>query len=327
MNQWFIMESMSSLDLIRLFLAVAEERSFTQAARKLNVTPTAVSKGVRALEKRHGVPLFVRTTRNVALTEAGSSLLAAVKPAVEQIDDAFDELSHHQSRPSGHLRITAPRSFGFLVARFLVPRMRAAYPDISFDLSLDDGLADLVADGYDAGIRLGQSVAQDMVAVRLGRPLSWSLVSAPGYFEQAGTPERPQDLLRHRTLRYRFSTSSRLPPWRLIGPEGELLLDTEAHLTANDTQMIAEWARQGLGIAYLPDLEIVDDVRQGRLLRVLTRFVPETSGLFLYFPMRTQQQPKMRALIEQLSLLAGEGVFDIRCGQSPGDAPHRRLRT
>lgn len=305
---------MSSLDLIRLFLAVAEERSFTLAARRLDVTPTAVSKGVRALERRHGVPLFVRTTRSVALTDAGTGLLAALKPAVRQIEDAFDALSHFQSRPAGHLRLTAPRSFGFLLARVLVPRMRAAYPDITFELSLDDGLVDLVADGMDAGVRLGQSLAQDMVAIRLSRPLSWSIVSAPGYFARHGVPERPQDLLRHRTLRYRFSTSSRLPPWRLVGPEGELLLDTEALLTANDTQMLAEWARQGMGMAWLPDLEIDADVRSGRLVRVLTQFVPETSGLFLYFPMRSQNQPKMRALIEEVSRLAAEGVLDVRCG-------------
>ncbi len=304
---------MSSLDLIRLFLAVAEERSFTLAARRLNITPTAVSKGVRALEKQHRVALFVRTTRSVALTEAGATLQAALRPAVGQIDEAFSELSRHQSRPSGHLRITAPRTFGFLVARHLVPRLRAAYPDITFDLSLDDGLADLVTEGLDAGIRLGQAIAQDMVAIRLSHTLAWSLVASPGYVAQAGRLEQPQDLLRHQTLRYRFNTAGRLPPWRLLGPDGELLLDIDAHLTANDTQMLAEWARQGLGIAYLPDLEIKADVDAGRLLRVLRHFVPETSGLFLYFPMRTQHQPKMRALIEQVTLLAGEGAFDIRC--------------
>lgn len=304
---------MSSLDLIRLFLAVAEERSFTLAARKLDITPTAVSKGVRALEKKHGVRLFARTTRSVALTDPGTSLLAALKPAVSQIDDAFEELARFQSQPSGNLRITAPRAFGFLVGRFLVPRMRAMYPDITFDLSLDDGLVDVVAAGFDAGIRLGQSVAQDMVAVPLSSPLSWSIVSAPRYFEQNGTPERPQDLLRHQTLRYRFNTSSRLPPWRLIGPEGELLLDTSPLLTANDTQMLAEWARQGLGMAYLPDLEIEDDVRCGRLVRALTQFVPETSGLFLYFPMRSQNNPKMRALIKEAARLADEGALDVRC--------------
>jgi len=306
---------MASFDLIRLFLAVAQERSFTRAARRLDITPTAVSKGIRALEKKHGVALFVRTTRSVSLTEAGTGLMTALQPAVGQIDDAFRELAHYQSRPSGHVRLTAPRSFGFLVARFLVPRMRAAYPDITFDLSLDDGMVDLVSAGYDAGIRLGQAIAQDMVAIRLSRPLAWSIVAAPRYFEQSGMPALPHDLLRHQTLRYRFSTSGRLPPWRLTGAEGELLLDTKALLTANDTQMLAEWARQGLGMAYLPDLEIAEDVRCGRLARVLTEFVPQSSGLFLYFPMRTQNQPKMRALIDEVSRLAAEGALDIRCSR------------
>lgn len=302
---------MSSLELIRLFLAVAEHRSFTLAARRLNVSPTAVSKGVRALESRHGVTLFTRNTRSVSLTDAGTGLLAVLKPAVGQIDDAFSDLARFQQRPSGHIRITAPRAFGFLLARHLIPRMRASYPDITFDLSLDDGLVDLVAAGYDAGVRLGQAIAQDMVAIRLSRPLSWSLVAAPGYLASHGVPAVPRDLLQHATIRYRFQTSGVLPPWRLMDSEGEFQLDTTAALCANDTQMIAELARKGLGIAWLPDIEIDDDVRQGRLVRILVPHVPDTSGLYLYFPMRAQNQPKMRALIEQASLLASESLLDV----------------
>ncbi|WP_229466518.1 LysR family transcriptional regulator [Pseudoduganella plicata] len=305
------MTDMSSLELIRLFLAVAEHRSFTHAARRLNVSPTAVSKGVRALEGKHGVTLFTRNTRSVALTDAGTNLLAVLKPAVGQIDEAFDELARFQQRPSGHLRITAPRAFGYLLARHLVPRMRTACPDITFDLSLDDGLVDLVGAGYDAGVRLGQSVAQDMVAMRLSRPLSWSIVAAPDYFARHGTPQVPRDLLRHATIRYRFSTSGVLPPWRFTDSDGELLLDTDAAVCANDTGMIAELARKGLGIAWLPDIEIEEDIRQGRLVRALTRHVPGTSGLYLYFPMRSQNQPKMRALIGQAMQLAEEGLLDV----------------
>ncbi|WP_338763169.1 LysR family transcriptional regulator [Massilia sp. METH4] len=304
---------MSSLELIRLFLAVAEQRSFTLAARRLNVSPTAVSKGVRALEGRHGVPLFVRNTRSVALTDAGAALLEVLKPAVDQIDGAFAELGRFQHRPSGHLRVTAPRAFGFLLARHLVPRMREKYPDITFDLSLDDGLVDLVAAGFDAGVRLGQSIAQDMVAIALSRPLAWSLVASPGYFARHGQPETPRDLLRRATIRYRFPTSGVLPPWRFTaGRDGEaaIQLDTNAALCANDTGMIAELARKGLGIAYLPDIEIEDDLASGRLVRTLSPHVPRTSGLYLYFPMRSQHQSKIRALIEQASLLAGEGVLD-----------------
>jgi len=305
------MRTMSSLELIRLFLAVAEHRSFTRAARRLNVSPTAVSKGVRALEGRHGVTLFTRNTRSVLLTDAGAALLAVLKPAVSQIDDAFSELAQFQQRPSGHLRVTAPRAFGFLLARHLVPRMRAKYPDITFDLSLDDGLVDLVAAGYDAGVRLGQAIAQDMVAIRLSQPLSWSIVASPAYFARHGEPATPRDLLRHETIRYRFATSSVLPPWRFTGDEGEILLDTDAALCANDTQLIAELARKGLGLAWLPDIEIADDVLHGRLVRTLVGQVPETSGLYLYFPMRSQNQPKMRALIEQATLLAGEALLDV----------------
>jgi len=322
MNLRFIITTMSSLELIRLFLAVAEHRSFTLAARRLDVTPTAVSKGVRALEAQHGVMLFTRTTRSVALTDAGASLLAALKPAVGQIEDAFLGLAQFQSRPAGRLRITAPRAFGFLLARVLVPRMRAAYPEIGFDLSLDDGLVDLVAAGFDAGIRLGQSVAQDMVAIRLSRPLAWSIVAAPGYFAQHGVPATPHALLQHRAIRYRFTTSGVLPPWTFRdGSDAngsahgtEYQLEPEAALSANDTRMIAELARQGLGVACLPDLEIDDDLRQGRLVRVLAAFLPATSGLYLYFPMRSQHQPKMRALIDEASRLAGEGLLDVSFG-------------
>lgn len=303
---------MSSLELIRLFLAVAEQRSFTLAARRLNVSPTAVSKGVRALERKHGVTLFTRTTRNVALTDAGASLLAVLKPAVSQIEDAFSALEQFQQRPSGHLRLSAPRAFGFLLARILVPRMRAAYPDIGFDLALDDGLVDLVAEGYDAGVRLGQAIAQDMVAIRLSRPLSWSIVAAPDYVEPHGVPATPRALLGHQTIRYRFSTSGILPPWSFVDDEGAFQIDPGATLCANDTGMIAELARQGLGIACLPDIEIEDDVGNGRLVRMLSRYVPETSGLYLYFPMRSQNQPKMRALIEQAAQLAEEGLLDVR---------------
>ncbi len=299
-----------SLELIRLFLAVAEYGSFTLAARRLNVSPTAVSKGVRALERRHGVSLFARNTRSVALTDAGAALLATLKPAVGQIDEAFAALAHFQDRPSGLLKVTAPRAFGFLLARHLLPRMRANYPDITFDLSLDDGLVDLVAAGYDAGVRLGQAIAQDMVAIRLSRPLSWSVVASPGYLARHGTPATPRDLLGHTTIRYRFATSGVLPPWRFVTGDGELQLDTGAALCANDTQMIAELARKGLGIACLPDIEIVDDLGGARLVRMLAGQVPQTSGLYLYFPMRTQNQPKMRALIEQATQLAGEGVLD-----------------
>jgi DNA-binding transcriptional LysR family regulator len=301
---------MSSLDLIRIFLAVAKHRSFSLAAQELAISPTACSKGVRALERRHGVVLFRRTTRSVSLTEPGASLLAMLKPAVEQIEEAFTALAPFRERPAGRLRIAAPRALGLRVARLLVPAMRTNYPDVSVDLSLDDGVIDLVAEGYDAGIRLGQSIAQDMVAVRLSREMSWSVVAAPRHLETHGVPGVPRDLLGHRTIRYRFNSSGLLHAWRFSGPDGAYELETDTALVANDTAAIAEFARQGLGYAYLPDIEIEADLSEGRLVRVLAAFVPKTTGLYLYFPVRTQAQPKMRALIEQAQALAAQGMFD-----------------
>ncbi|HEY8607907.1 MAG TPA: LysR family transcriptional regulator [Noviherbaspirillum sp.] len=302
---------MASLDLIRIFLAVAQYRSFSVAAQSLAISPTACSKGVRALERRYGVVLFRRTTRSVSLTEPGVSLLAMLKPAVDQLEEAFAALESFRERPAGRLRITAPRALGLRVARLLVPAMRAHYPDVSLDLSFDDGVINLVAEGYDAGIRLGQSIELDMVAIRLSRDMPWSVVAAPQYLEKHGVPGVPQDLLGHRTLRYRFNSSGLLHAWRFSGADGMYELETDTAIVANDTAAIAEFARQGLGCAYLPDIEIETDLDQGRLVRVLEPFVPATTGLYLYFPLRTQAQPKMRALIEQAQALAARRAFDV----------------
>lgn len=299
----------SSLDLIRTFLAVAECRSFSGAAQRLDVSPPAVSKAIRVIERQHGVVLFTRTTRSVSLTDAGAALFAKLAAATAQIDEAFGTLTAFRERPAGVVRLTAPRALGAIVARRLVPRMRATYPDIDIDLSLDDGIVDLVRDSYDAGIRLGQALQQDMVAVRLSPPLPWSVVAAPAYLAAAGTPQSPHDILRHRTIRYRFPTAGTLPGWQFV-VEGETVqIQAHAGLVVNDTGMIAEFVRQGLGLAYLPDIEIKADIAAGRMQRVLEDHVPSTPGLFLYFPERMQNQPKLRALIDEAVALGvhGEG--------------------
>lgn len=289
----------SSLDLIRTFLAVAQCRSFTGAAQRLDVSPPAVSKAIRTIERQHGVVLFRRTTRSVSLTDAGAALFATLAAATAQIDDAFGALSAFRSRPAGVVRLTAPRALGAIVARRLVPRMRAVYPDIDIDLSLDDGIVDLVGGGYDAGIRLGQALQLDMVAVRLSPALQWSVVASPAYLAVAGTPQSPQELLRHRTIRYRFPTAGTLPGWQFVVDGEAVQIHADAGLVVNDTGMIAEFVRQGLGLAYLPDIEIGADIAAGRMVRVLAAHVPSTPGLFLYFPARMQSQPKLRALIDE----------------------------
>lgn len=303
----------NSLDAIRTFLAVAERRGFSAAALQLGVTPTAVSKAVKALERQHGVLLFIRNTRSVALTEAGAALYAGLAGAAAQIDDAFAALTRFRDRPAGRLRLTVPRALGAIVMRALAPRFRRDFPDVSLDLSLDDGAVDLVAQGFDAGIRLGQSVAPEMVAVRLTGDLPWSVVAAPAYLAQAGTPLVPEDLLRHATLRYRFPASGALHRWRFVRDGEELLVDTGTELVVNDTALIADLARAGMGLAYLPDVEIAADLDAGRLHRVLQAFVPSSTGLFLYFPARAQRQPKLRALIDTaLALAEGRAGADRR---------------
>lgn len=288
----------ASLESIRIFLAVAEMRSFTLAANRLGVTPAAASKAVKLLEAQHGVIVFSRSTRRVALTEAGTVLYASLLAATAQIDEAFAALTRFRDQPAGTLRLTVPRALGALVLRSLAPCFRRAYPDVSLDISLDDGEVDLREQGYDAGIRLGQSVALGMVAVRLTDDLAWSVVGAPAYFARAGRPLAPEDLVRHDTVRYRFHTSRTLARWSFVRDGEPFHVETGHTLVANDTGLLADFARSGMGLAYLPDVEIAHDLAEGRLERVLTGFVPKTSGLFLYFAAHTQSQPKLRAFID-----------------------------
>ena len=291
----------TSFDGLKAFLTVAELKSFTAAAARLGVTPTAVSKAVKLLEVRHKVVLFQRTTRHVALTEAGATLYASLRTAVDQIDDSFAALHASLGSPSGALRLTMPRALGALLIHPLTVRFRELCPDVTIDISLDDGAVDLVAGGFDAGIRLGMAVAQDMVAVRLTPDLPWSVVGSPGYFAQVGRPATPEDLTAHETIRYRFHTSGALPRWAFHRDGQGFHVETSGKIIVNDTTLIRGFARAGMGLAYLPDMEAGADLARGFLQRVLQDFVRPTSGLFLYFPVRTQHQPKLRAFIDMAS--------------------------
>ncbi len=287
-----------SFDGIPAFLAVAELMSFTAAAARLGVTPTAVSKAVKLLELRHDAVLFQRTTRKVALTEAGELLFASLRGAVDQIDGAFAALHSAQGKPRGTLRLTMPRALGGILINPLAQQYRAAYPDVTLELSLNDGAVDLVAAGFDAGIRLGNAVAQDMVAVRLTPDLHWSVVASPDYLRRAGRPAAPEELTGHQTLRYRFLSSGALAPWHFVRDGHAFHVETDGGVIVNDTTLMRDFAMAGMGLAYLPDMEAGADIASGKLERVLHAFVPPTSGLFIYFPVRTQQQLKLRAFID-----------------------------
>lgn len=280
------------------FLAVAEHKSFTLAATRLAVTPTAVSHAIKLLERRTGVLLFQRTTRRVALTEAGASLFARLRPAASEIDEALAVLSGFRDQPMGTLRITAPRLSGALLIEPLMPLFRQAYPQVSLDISLDDATVDLMESGFDAGIRLGESIEKDMIAVRLTPDLQWSVVGSPAYFAKAGKPLSPEELTRHACIGFRFASSGSAHRWEFRRDGRDFTVGVESGVLVNDRNLLISAARNGLGLAYACNLEIIDELANGQLERVLQPFVPLSSGLYLYFPSRTQTQPKLRAFID-----------------------------
>ena len=285
------------------FLAVADARSFTAAAASLGVTPTAVSQAIRALEKRLGVPLFVRTTRRVALTEAGAALFQRVRPAAADIADAFDMLGGFRDRPLGHLRLTVPRIAVPLIVTPLLPRFRQAYPDISVEIAVDDAAIDITERGFDAGIRIGEAIEKDMIAMRLTSDITWTVVGAPDYFARHGRPATPEDLTRHQAIRYRYPTSGVVYRWEFERDGRDFTVDPPGGLIVNDFLLLLELAEAGLGLVYLPDISVAEAVASGRLERVLEAFLPTTPGLFAYFPARSQTQPKLRAFLDMASKL------------------------
>ena len=287
------------LDGVTTFLAVAETNSFTAAAQRLGVTPTAISKAIRLFEKRHGVVLFQRTTRRVSLTDAGQAVCLRLRPAAAEIAEAFLSLSGFREKPIGTLRITAPLSASYLLSP-LVPTFRRTYPDVTLEISFDDALVDIVADGFDAGIRLGDSVEKDMVAVRLTPEIRWSIVGAPTYLAAAGRPKKPEDLVRHECIRYRFLSSQVIHRWGFKRGRREFLVDVSGGLIVSDRRLLVDCAAQGLGLAFVTDREAGEHIEAGRLEPLLQAFIPSDSGLFLYFPERSQTQLKLRVFIDML---------------------------
>jgi DNA-binding transcriptional LysR family regulator len=289
----------SQFDRIVPFLAVAEHLSFTRAALALDVSPTAVSKSIRQLEQRYGVVLFQRTTRSVVLTESGKALFQRLQPAAAEIGDALADLSSGQSRPTGTLRLTLSHT-AMLLVEPMIQAFCAACPEVTLDLSVSEGTVDLASGPYDAGIRLGETVEKDMVTVRLTPEVRWSVVGAPAYFAKMGRPRKPEDLTRHEGIIYRFVTSGRRHRWEFIRRGREFLVDMAGRIVVNERASLLSFARQGLGLAYMADLEAAADLAAGRLESVLRDHIRPTAGLHLYFPARTQAQPKLRAFVDML---------------------------
>lgn len=287
-----------SLDGLNCFLAVARHKSFTAAAAELGVSSAAVSQKIKVLEARLGAILFQRTTRRVALTEAGASLFERVRPAIAEVEDALAGLGDDRGRPSGTLRLTAPRLSGMRLLGPLLARLRRAYPELTVEVSLDDAFVDLVAQGFDAGVRLGDAVEKDMIRVPLTTETRWSIVGAPAYLDRAGRPTRPEQLVDHQAIRQRMIATGVVYRWELERRGKSVTVDVPGGLVVDDVGLLVALAREGAGLAYVGDEAIEAELASGHLERVLEAYVTPGPGMCLYFPARTQAQPKLRALIE-----------------------------
>jgi DNA-binding transcriptional LysR family regulator len=285
---------------LRALLCVAERRSFRAAAAELRVTPSAVSQAVRALEERAGVRLLQRTTRSVGLTEAGAHFVARLKPAVDGIDLAFESLGELRGRPSGRLRLTMLRTGYAEVVRPILARFLAAHPDVRIDLWLDEALTDVVAEGFDAGVRLGHSLDREMVAVRISPDQRLVVVGARAYLSRRGRPTHPRQLLQHDCINLRKPTSGAVDRWRFIDDGKELDIAVDGPLVTNDGAVLVDAAVDGLGLAYVFESMVAGLVKKKQLVRVLDRYCPHIPGYFLYYPSRAQLAPKLKALIDFL---------------------------
>jgi DNA-binding transcriptional LysR family regulator len=292
------MERATVADLIA-FLAVARERNFTRAAAQLGVSQPSLSRTIRALEARLGVRLLTRSTRSVAATEAGERLVQSVGPHFDGIEAGLADLGAMREKPAGNLRITSVEHASDTILAPAVARLLTTCPDIRVEIINDYGLIDIVAERYDAGVRLGEQVAKDMIALRIGADFKQALVGAPSYFAQRPQPDTPHDLTAHACINLRLPTSGGLWSWPFIKDGRELKVRAEGPLAFNAISLVLNTALAGLGLAYLPEDIVQDHVAAGRLVRVLADWSAVMTGYHLYYPNR-QPSPAFALLVEAL---------------------------
>lgn len=282
------------------FLAVAETQSFTRAAARLGTSQSALSHTVRRLETRLGLRLLTRTTRSVAPTVAGEQLLEALRPAVDQIDSRLAALGELRDKPSGTVRITTGRHAATTVLWPVLGKLLRQYPEIRLELSVDAALTDIVTERYDAGVRLGEQLANDMVAVRIGPDLRMAVVGAPAYFARRPKPKVPQDLTSHACINLRLPTLGGLYAWEFERGGRELNVRVEGPLVFNDVQLQLRAAVEGFGVAFVMEDQAQGLIDQGALVRVLADWCPPFAGYHLYYPSRRQLTPAFALLVEAL---------------------------
>jgi DNA-binding transcriptional LysR family regulator len=287
---------LDQLNGLLAFMTVAEKRGFSAAARALGVSPSALSQSVRALEARVGTALLVRTTRTVGLTEAGERLLRRCGPGLREAVAAVDEAARTEDEIVGRLRLSVPR----IAAPFLEPillRLHRDHPKLTLELIVDDRFVDLVTEGYDAGVRLVESMEKDMVAVRVAPPFRFAVVGSPSYFGERGRPSHPRELLNHHGIGFRAMSTGAIYTWEFERKRREFKVPVGGPIVTNDAVMMVRLAVLGVGLAYVPDFTAAEPLRAKALESVLDDFMPSAPGLFLYFPERARNQPKMGALL------------------------------
>lgn len=285
---------------LEVFLAVAEERSFTRAARKLGTSQSAVSQIVRRLEASMGLQLLTRNTRSVTATEAGDKLVQTLRPAFDEIDGRIAALSALREKPSGTIRITTSRHAAETVLwPRLAPFLRD-YPEVTVELSIDAALTDIVADRFDAGVRLGEHLAKDMIAIPIGPDLRLAVVGSPGYLAENLPPREPQDLTAHRCVNIRLPTKGGNYAWEFEKDGRTINVRVDGPLVLNDSNLVAKAAEDGVGLACVMEDMVAPAIAAGRLVRVLEDWCPPFSGYHLYYPDRRQMSPAMRRLVDAL---------------------------
>lgn len=292
------------LPQLQTFLVAARRKSFSAAARELGISPAAVSQSMRQLEEHLRVVLFTRTTRAIALTDAGRRLLEGAGPGLAQALASMQEVSAQPGEAVGRLRLTVPEVAVPFVVTPVVPAFRARHPRVEVEVVVDNRFVDIIAEGYDAGVRLHEAIERDMVQVRLTEPFRFVVVAAPSYLERHGTPRRPEDLLQHECFTIRIPSSGALYAWELERGRRNWRVPVRGGVVTNDRGLIQALVEQGLGLAYAFEPAWKEGLRTGRFVRVLEEYAPTVPGYFLYFPSRAQRSGPLRLFIEVARELA-----------------------
>jgi DNA-binding transcriptional LysR family regulator len=289
------------LNILAAFLAIAEERSFTKAAKRLAVSPSAMSHAIRGLEETLGVRLLSRTTRSVAPTEAGEQLLARLRPALTDVQDALDQLLGLRAKPAGRVRLLVPRLAGTTVLGPKLAKFTQDYPDVVLEITADDSRMDIVAGGFDAGIHFGEYIQKDMIAVRVSKDHRAAIVGAPAYFKSHPKPKTPHDLLKHRCINFRHGSAG-VYRWEFDKGKKSLSVAVNGPLTVDDVETLVRAALDGIGVAFVSEERVAAELESGELIRVLDDWCQPFPGFFLYYPSRRQQPAALAALINTLRL-------------------------